>query len=143
MFLAALLTVIGYSINDTVVVFHRIREQRRLHPSRPFAQIANDACLQTVRRTVNTGLGAMFVLVALYILGGESLTDFVFALLIGTTVGSYSSVFTAAPLAVALESRTTLTRTPPAAGADHKRDAGSVGHRRPVRHPAQRSMRSR
>ena len=102
-FLAALLTVIGYSINDSVVVFDRIREQRRSRRGEPLAAVANDACLQTIPRTINTGLGALFILVALYVLGGETLTDFALALLIGILVGTWSSVFTAAPLAVALE----------------------------------------
>jgi len=105
-FLAALLTVIGYSINDSVVVFDRIREQRRARRREPLAAVANDACLQTIPRTINTGLGAIFILAALYLLGGETLTDFALALLIGILVGTYSSVFTAAPLAVAVEGRT-------------------------------------
>jgi SecD/SecF fusion protein len=104
-FLAALLTVIGYSINDSVVVFDRIREQRRLRVGEPLWSVANDACLQTIPRTINTGLGALFILVALYFLGGETLSDFALALLIGIVVGTYSSVFTAAPLAVAFEGR--------------------------------------
>jgi SecD/SecF fusion protein len=102
-FLAALLTVIGYSINDSVVVFDRIRELRRSRPSHPLVDVANDACLQTVPRTINTGLGALFILGALYFLGGDTLTDFALALLIGILVGTYSSVFTAAPLAVLFE----------------------------------------
>jgi SecD/SecF fusion protein len=102
-FLAGLLTVIGYSINDSVVVFDRIREQRRERSNEPLERVANGACLDTIPRTVNTGLGALFILVALYFLGGETLTDFALALLIGIAVGTYSSVFTAAPLAVALE----------------------------------------
>jgi SecD/SecF fusion protein len=102
-FVAAVLTVIGYSINDSVVVFDRIRELRRLRPRDPMADVANDACLQTVPRTLNTGLGAMFILVALYALGGATLTDFALALLVGILVGTYSSVFTAAPLLVRFE----------------------------------------
>ena len=102
-FLAALLTVIGYSINDSVVVFDRIRERRRERVNEPLVTVANDACLDTIPRTVNTGLGALFILVSLYFLGAETLTDFALALLIGIVVGTYSSVFTAAPLAVALE----------------------------------------
>ena len=102
-FIAALLTVIGYSINDSVVVFDRIREQRALRPKEPLARVANEACLQTVPRTINTGLGALFILVALYLLGGETLTDFALALIIGILIGTYSSVFTASPVAVALE----------------------------------------
>ena len=107
-FLAALLTVIGYSINDSVVVFDRIREQRRARAREPLVAVANDACLQTIPRTVNTGLGALFILVALYVLGGETLTDFALALLVGILVGTYSSVFTAAPLAVAFQGRTSM-----------------------------------
>jgi len=104
-FLAALLTVIGYSINDSVVIFDRIREQQALHPDKPMQEIANDACLQTVPRTINTGLGALLILVSLYVLGGDTLGDFALALLIGIVVGTYSSVFTAAPIAIGLEKR--------------------------------------
>jgi SecD/SecF fusion protein len=104
-FLAALLTVIGYSINDTVVIFDRIREEQGARPEEPLVRIANDACLQTVPRTINTGLGAMMILVALFVLGGDTLADFALALLIGILVGTYSSVFTAAPIAIALEKR--------------------------------------
>ncbi|HEY4607429.1 MAG TPA: protein translocase subunit SecD, partial [Acidimicrobiia bacterium] len=102
-FLASLLTVIGYSINDSVVIFDRIREQQEQRPDDPFERIANDACLQTVPRTINTGLGAILILVALYVLGGDTLADFALALLIGILVGTYSSVFTATPIAIALE----------------------------------------
>jgi SecD/SecF fusion protein len=104
-FLAALLTVIGYSVNDSVVVFDRIREllpQRRKHP---FNLTANLACLQTLPRTINTGIGAMFILTTLTLLGGASLTDFALALLVGIGVGTYSSVFTATPLAIELDGR--------------------------------------
>jgi SecD/SecF fusion protein len=102
-FVAALLTVIGYSINDSVVVFDRIRERRRLRVKDPFPAVANEACLSTIPRTINTGLGALFILIALYFLGGETLTDFALALIVGILVGTYSSVFTAAPVAVALD----------------------------------------
>jgi SecD/SecF fusion protein len=110
-FLASLLTVIGYSINDSVVIFDRIREEQTERPEDPFDRIANDACLQTVPRTINTGLGAMMILATLYVLGGDTLADFALALLIGILVGTYSSVFTATPLAIALESR--FPRPPP------------------------------
>ena len=102
-FIAALLTVIGYSINDSVVIFDRVREQRGLRSRESMAVVANDACLQTVPRTINTGMGALFILFALYFLGGETLTDFALALIVGILVGTYSSVFTAAPLVVAFE----------------------------------------
>jgi SecD/SecF fusion protein len=113
-FLAGLLTVIGYSVNDSVVVFDRIRELRHDRPRDPLVAVVNDACLQTVPRTINTGLGAVFILVALYFLGGETLTDFALALLIGILVGTYSSVFTAAPLLVAFERREPLAAGSPA-----------------------------
>jgi len=117
-FLAALLTVVGYSVNDSVVVFDRIRElvrgQRGLSPRlrTPFAGLANAACLQTVPRTVNTGLGAVFILAALAVLGGPSLVDFAIALLIGILVGTYSSVFLATPLAISFKSGAGHSSTP-------------------------------
>jgi SecD/SecF fusion protein len=104
-FLAALLTVIGYSVNDSVVVFDRIRERlrNRGRTREPLAKLVNDACLQTIPRTVNTGLGALFILAALFLLGGDTLTDFALALLVGILVGTWSSVLVAAPLLVAFE----------------------------------------
>lgn len=110
-FLAALLTVIGYSVNDSVVIFDRIREQSHLRPDDPIDEIANDACLQTVPRTINTGLGALLILVSLFVLGGDTLADFALALIIGIVVGTYSSVFTASPIAIGLEKR--YPRPPP------------------------------
>jgi SecD/SecF fusion protein len=104
-FLAALLTVIGYSVNDSVVVFDRIRERLRGRTREPLDRLANDACLQTIPRTINTGLGALFILAALFVLGGDTLTDFALALLVGILVGTYSSVFVATPLLVAFERR--------------------------------------
>src|SRR5690606_29836129 len=110
-FLASLLTVIGYSVNDSVVIFDRIRERLGLEPDRPLADISNEACLQTVPRTINTGLGAILILISLYVLGGDTLGDFALALLIGIVVGTYSSVFTATPAFLALEQR--FPRPPP------------------------------
>jgi SecD/SecF fusion protein len=104
-FLAALLTIIGYSINDSVVIFDRIREKEAERPGEPLGPIANEACLQTVPRTINTGLGAILILVALFVLGGDTLADFALALLLGILIGTYSSVFTATPLAIALDDR--------------------------------------
>ncbi|GIJ46963.1 protein translocase subunit SecDF [Virgisporangium aliadipatigenens] len=104
-FLAAILTVIGYSVNDSVVVFDRIRELVRGARKEAFATLANRGSLQTVPRTVNTGLGAIFVLIALAVLGRDSLVDFALALLVGVLVGTYSSVFFATPLAIVFESR--------------------------------------
>jgi SecD/SecF fusion protein len=105
-FLAALLTVIGYSVNDTVVVFDRVREARRRDPRTSLERTADKAVVQTLPRTVNTGMGALFVLAALAVLGGDSLADFSLALITGVVVGMASTVFTAVPLAVTLETRT-------------------------------------
>ncbi|NEA50924.1 protein translocase subunit SecF, partial [Streptomyces sp. SID10815] len=102
-FLAALLTVIGYSVNDSVVVFDRVRELVRRDRRAPLADAADRAIAQTLPRTVNTGMGAVLILASLAVLGGDSLTDFALALLIGLAIGTYSSVLTAAPLAVELD----------------------------------------
>ncbi|HEU5419910.1 MAG TPA: protein translocase subunit SecD [Streptosporangiaceae bacterium] len=129
-FLAALLTVIGYSVNDSVVVFDRIREHWRARAGVPFARLANDAVIQTIPRTINTGLGAVFILAALLLLGGDSLADFALALLIGIGIGTYSSMFTATPLAIELHRR---NAPPPAAGPGSRGRAASrpipAGHR--------------
>lgn len=101
-FMAALLTVIGYSVNDSVVLFDRIRELLARDRTTPLARSTNRAILQTLPRTVNTGMGAALVLTALAVLADGALTDFALALLIGLAVGTYSSVFTAAPAAIAL-----------------------------------------
>ncbi|MFI6106957.1 protein translocase subunit SecD [Streptomyces sp. NPDC051310] len=127
-FLAALLTVIGYSVNDSVVVFDRIRERWNRDRSTPFAEVTNTAILQTVPRTLNTGMGAVFILSALALLGGDSLTDFALALLIGIVVGTYSSMFTAAPLAVELHARGHRA-TAPLAGAPAGERGRGVGPR--------------
>ena len=102
-FLAALLTVIGYSINDSVVTFDRIREQRKDNPKDPLSAVANRAVLATFPRTLNTGMGALFILSALFFIGSSTLSDFALALLLGTTVGIYSSLLVASPLLVIAE----------------------------------------
>jgi len=137
-FLAALLTVIGYSVNDTVVVFDRVREMWAAAARKaPFAQVVNRAVLQTVPRTVNTGLGAVFILGALAALGGDSLTDFAVALLIGIAVGTYSSMFTASPIAIELHARSSAPPHRPASKGATR--AGSTRARtgsRPMRSPS-------
>ncbi|MEV0590141.1 protein translocase subunit SecD [Nonomuraea cavernae] len=102
-FLAAMLTIIGYSVNDKVVVFDRVREMWAAQRKAPFGQVVNGAILQTVPRTVNTGLGALFILAALAVFGGDSLRDFAIALIIGIVAGTASSSFVAGPLAIELE----------------------------------------
>lgn len=101
-FLAALLTVIGYSVNDSVVLFDRIRELLARDRTTPLSRLTNQAILQTLPRTVNTGMGAAIILTALAVLADDALTDFALALLIGLAIGTYSSVFTAAPLTLSL-----------------------------------------
>ncbi|MEU8749467.1 protein translocase subunit SecD [Streptomyces chartreusis] len=101
-FLAALLTVIGYSVNDSVVLFDRIRELLARDRTTALSRLTNQAILQTLPRTVNTGMGAAIILTALAVLADDTLTDFALALLIGLAVGTYSSVFTAAPLTLSL-----------------------------------------
>jgi SecD/SecF fusion protein len=103
-FLAAVLSIIGLAVNDTIVVFDRIRERTR-GANGHLRETVNAAILQTIPRTVNTGLGAMFILAALAVLGGDSLTDFAVALLLGLSVGIYSTIFTAAPMAILAEER--------------------------------------
>jgi SecD/SecF fusion protein len=97
-FIAAILTVIGYSINDTVIVFDRIREYIALYPKRPIREVYDAAINSTLGRTMNTSLSTMFVLLIIFIFGGEMIRGFSFALLIGIVVGTYSSVFAAAPI---------------------------------------------
>jgi len=125
-FLAALLTVIGYSINDTVVIFDRVRERRTAEPKRKLAHLTNDALLQTLPRTVNTGMGALFILVALYLLGGDTLSDFALALIIGTTVGMYSSVLVASPIFLTLERLRPAPVAPPRPRTTQPRKDGAV-----------------
>ncbi|MFI6978888.1 protein translocase subunit SecD [Embleya sp. NPDC050154] len=141
-FLAALLTVIGYSVNDSVVVFDRIRELRRTpaHGKRSLARITDTAVLQTLPRTVNTGSGALFVLVTLAVLGGDSLADFALALLIGVVAGTCSTVSVAAPLAVVLESRATPS-PPRAARSRTSPDHRGHGPRRPGHAPRDNGAR--
>ncbi|MBW9206127.1 protein translocase subunit SecD [Mumia sp. zg.B53] len=105
-FLAAILSIIGLDVNDTVVVFDRIRENlRERKKGDSLRRIFNDSIMQTVPRTVNTGLGAIFILAALAILGGASLQPFAIALLLGLTLGTLGTVFVASPIAVLLEER--------------------------------------
>ncbi|MDR0981973.1 MAG: protein translocase subunit SecDF [Culturomica sp.] len=97
-FIAAILTVVGYSINDTVVVFDRIREYFTLYPKRNALEITNEALNSTLRRTFNTSLSTLVVLIAIFFFGGTAIKGFVFALFIGILVGTYSSLFIATPL---------------------------------------------
>ncbi|WP_324720632.1 protein translocase subunit SecDF [Salinimicrobium sp. HB62] len=97
-FIAAILTVVGYSLNDTVVIFDRIREFFNEHPSWTKKDAINAAINSTVSRTVNTSLTTLVVLLAIFIFGGESIRGFMFALIVGVIVGTYSSIFIATPV---------------------------------------------
>jgi SecD/SecF fusion protein len=125
-FLAALLTVIGYSVNDSVVVFDRVRELRRTQGKQSYATVVSSAVLQTLPRTVNTGMGVLFVLGALLALGGGALADFATALLIGLVAGTASTVLTAAPVAIFLEARFPDTRRPRRAPVRTRPRSGAV-----------------
>ena len=98
-FIGAVLTVIGYSINDKVVVFDRIRENLQLHPKADLQQLFNDSINQTLSRTVNTSLSTLLVLLCILFLGGESIRSFAFAMSLGVVVGTLSSIFVASPIA--------------------------------------------
>jgi preprotein translocase subunit SecF len=100
---AALLTIIGYSINDTIVVFDRIRENSRKNIKQPLAQVINDSINQTLSRTILTAFTVFLVLLALFFLGGVVIHDFAFALLVGVVVGTYSSIFIASSIVLAWE----------------------------------------
>ncbi len=100
LFITALLTVIGFSVHDTIVVFDRIRENLGKYGSTSFAKIVNDSILQTIGRSLNTSFTVILVLIALLIFGGESIRWFVFALLVGVISGTFSSIFNAAPILV-------------------------------------------
>jgi len=107
-FIAAILTVIGYSLNDTVVVFDRIREFVNEHTKWEFDDTVNSALNSTLSRTLNTSLTTLLVLLAIFIFGGESIRGFMFALIVGVMVGTYSSVFIATPVMYDTQKRKAL-----------------------------------
>jgi SecD/SecF fusion protein len=98
-FIAAVLTVVGYSINDKVVIFDRIREIRRTYPKRDITETINEALNSTLGRTMNTSLSSMLVVLCIFLLGGDTIRSFTFAIFIGIVIGTYSSVFVATPIA--------------------------------------------
>lgn len=103
LFITALLTVIGFSVHDTIVVFDRIRENLRRMPNASFAHVVNESIVQTFTRSLNTSLTTMLVLFTMLLFGGESVRWFLAALLLGIASGTYSSIFNAAPLLVVWE----------------------------------------
>jgi len=101
LFVTALLTILSFSVHDTIVVYDRIRELKKKHGYLDFDEIINRAVVETMGRSINNSLTIIFMLLAMYLMGGETTHWFIFALLIGTISGTYSSTFTAAPLLIA------------------------------------------
>jgi len=101
--LAAILTLIGYSLNDTIVIFDRVRENRGRYPNRPLTEVLNLSVNQTLGRTVMTVSTTLLVLIAVLLWGGEVIHDFAFILIVGIALGTYSSVFVASPVLLLLE----------------------------------------
>jgi SecD/SecF fusion protein len=97
-FIAAILTVVGYSLNDTVVIFDRIREYANDHDNWVLSKIVNKALSSTLGRTINTSLTTLVTLLAIFLFGGDSIKGFMFAMIIGVLVGTYSSLFIATPI---------------------------------------------
>jgi len=98
-FIGAVLTVIGYSVNDTVIIYDRIREFNTLYPKRDRKDLYNGAMNSTLGRTMNTSLTTILVLLVIFIWGGEVIRGFSFAMMVGILIGTYSSIFNAAPIA--------------------------------------------
>jgi preprotein translocase subunit SecF len=124
LFVTAVLTVIGFSVHDTIVVYDRVRENRARHIGEPFDRIVNHSILQTFGRSINTSLTVVITLTALLLFGGSATTYFVLALLIGIVSGTYSSIFNAAPLLVVWH------------GWDERRKARNAAASRPARRSA-------
>ena len=104
-FIAAILAIIGYSLNDTVVVFDRIRETMKLYPNRDRYQVINDALNSTLGRTLNTSLTTFIVMLVIFIFGGATMRSFTFSILLGIVIGTYSTLFVATPLAYEIQKR--------------------------------------
>jgi preprotein translocase SecF subunit len=100
LFVTAMLTVIGFSVHDTIVVYDRVRENRARHAGEPFDEIVNHSILQTIGRSITTSMTVVITLLALLLFGGAAINNFIIALLIGIVSGTYSSIFVAAPLLV-------------------------------------------
>ena len=103
--IAALLTIIGYSLNDTIIVFDRIRENLRKQHKNPLKIIINNSINETLNRTILTSATTLFVVIALFVLGGGIIHDFAFALIVGIAIGTYSSIFVASPILIAWQKK--------------------------------------
>ena len=125
LFVTAMLTVIGFRVHDTIVVFDRIRENRARHIGEPFDRIVNHSVLQTFGRSINTSFTVVLTLLALLLFGGSAIRFFVLALLIGITSGTYSSVFNASPILVTWHERDAARKAKAAAEARGARRSAS------------------
>ncbi|MCY4654033.1 MAG: protein translocase subunit SecF, partial [Dehalococcoidia bacterium] len=103
MFLIAILTVIGYSVNDTIVVFDRIRENVTIHPNRQLSEVVNLSISETIGRSLNTSITLMVTLLALFLFGGTTIREFLLVLLIGVVAGTYSSIAIASQVLISWE----------------------------------------
>jgi preprotein translocase subunit SecF len=121
--IAAILTIAGYSVNDTIVVFDRVRENQRMHRRDPLDKIVNDAVNQTLGRTIITSGTTFLAVISLFIFGGEVLRSFAFTMIVGIITGTYSTVFIAAAIAIILSRRTPSTLAAVTKPADAKRRA--------------------
>lgn len=117
LFIVALLTIVGFSVNDTVVIYDRIRETIQLHPDRHINEIVDDAVNQTLTRSINTTLTVLLTLTAIFLFGGETLKYFALALIVGFTMGAYSSIFIASTLLAFWRERTGQAIVAPAVEA--------------------------
>jgi preprotein translocase subunit SecF len=100
LFITALLTILGFSVHDSIVVFDRTRENLGKHYSSDFEEVVNDSVNSTITRSINTSFTTLLVLVILYVFGGASIANFILALIAGVVVGTYSSIFVASPIIV-------------------------------------------
>lgn len=140
-FVTALLTVIGFSVHDTIVVFDRIRENTQRHTNLSFHENVNLSVVETLGRSVSTSFTVLLVLAALFLIGGESIRWFVFALLIGTVIGTYSSIFTAAQVLTMWEEwrqrrRQSQEPSPNIKGSDKPRPKAKTVKPKPKKKPA-------
>ncbi|MFA5134688.1 MAG: protein translocase subunit SecF [Patescibacteria group bacterium] len=100
LFITAILTILGFSVHDTIVVYDRIRERLKISYQRTFEEVVNESVNQTLIRSINTSLTTLLVLLALYLFGGQSIANFTLALIVGIIVGTYSSIFVASPFLI-------------------------------------------
>ena len=124
LFIVALLTITGFSVNDTVVIYDRIRETLKVNPDRPIVEIVDDAVNQTLARSINTTATTLLSLVAIVLFGGETLKNFALALILGFIAGAYSSIFIASTLLAWWRERQEKSN-PPSAGTNEQLTANS------------------